>query len=160
MNISTYETLNVRIVRMLIHSRDHQFNELFIKNYLQKKTKAYVFTVLETFKKFHNDFAKEKADDLVCELGYDQYLKSIKNVKPLGLLIFCKDCGAALIDRIQIIVKPHICWNKVNLGKFQFRYECIAILLENKTITIEDAKFLVWSIEENGTCKLNCHKFI
>ena len=159
MDICTYESLSIRIIRMLIHSIDDEFNYLYIKNFLEQKSNAYILSLVAAFKKFHIDFAKEKVHDLVCELGYDLYLKSIKKITPMYLLTFCESCGAAVIDKIHINVKPHVCWDKVDLEKFQFRYECIALLLEQKKITIEEAKFLVWSIEENGTFKLNFKKF-
>jgi hypothetical protein len=148
------ESNNERLVRMRIFSRYQEWNHLFVKNYLQRSNQKYLISIIDLFKKIHRDFAQERIDDLICELGHDQYLKTNKNIKPLGLLNFCKYCGAAIINQIEIKVKPHICWYKVNLEKFQFKNECVALLLDNQSITVEDAKFLIWSLNENGSYKI------
>ena len=58
MEICTYESLSIRIIRMLIHSIDDEFNYLYIKNFLQQKSNAYILSLVAAFKKFHIEHDK------------------------------------------------------------------------------------------------------
>ena len=51
MDICTYESLSIRIIRMLIHSIDDEFNYLYIKNFLEQKSNAYILSLVAVERK-------------------------------------------------------------------------------------------------------------
>ena len=51
MDICTYESLSIRIIRMLIHSIEDEFNYLYIKNFLEQKSNAYILSLVAVERK-------------------------------------------------------------------------------------------------------------
>jgi len=140
-----------RILRMLIHSESQPRNIKFIKSYLKKTKKSKLELLIVDFKLFYAYFLKEKQEDLMCEAAADKffinshYLKKYFNI--------CKWCGAVIQD-FAINVKPHVCWDLLEFNKYQLIYECCALMLEKQKISLEEIKFIIWSLNENGEYKL------
>ena len=140
-----------RILRMLIHAESQPRNFLFIKTYLKKTTKSKLESLLVDFKLFYSYFLKEKQEDLMCEAAADKFFFNSHYLKKY--LNICNWCGAVIQD-VVINVKPHVCWDLLEFNKYQLIYECCALMLEKGKISLEEIKFIIWSLNENGEYKL------
>ena len=149
------ESSNEKIIRMLVFSSREETNFSFIKNFIKKSSVDKIKSLVTLFKDQHLIYAKAKIDDLVCQLAYDMYMQETLIIRTFRQTNYCYRCGAALIVNVYIIIKDHTCWNEIDLTKFQFIRECLAYLLDKEMISIGEAKFLIWALNEDGSYKQN-----
>ena len=109
-------------------------------------------TVL-AFKDSYKFFFRDKQEELICQAGIDRYHPLITNTNER----ICT-CGA-IIETKVLDPSPHICWDLVDFNRYQLINECCAQMLECGTITIMEAKFILWSLKENGEYRLNFYNF-
>ena len=138
---------------MLMYLNTTPDNDIFIKSYLKKVTTTELENLILAFKDSYKFFIRDKQEELICQAGIDRYHPLITN--PNERICTC----GAIIETKVLDPSPHICWDLVDFNRYQLINECCAQMLECGTITIMEAKFILWSLKENGEYRLNFYNF-
>ena len=138
---------------MLMYLNTTPDNDILIKSYLKKTSTTELENLILAFKDNYKFFIRDKQEELICQAGIDRYHPLITNTNER----ICT-CGA-IIETKVLDPSPHICWDLVDFNRYQLINECCAQMLECGTITIMEAKFILWSLKENGEYRLNFYNF-
>ena len=105
---------------------------------LNKRKKIEMQALKQKFTEEHSKFLQNVSEDLVCELGADLYYR--RNTVLNCQVQFCSSCGAA--NNAIIFTQPHVCWNQVDHNMYQFKFTVLSNMLEDRLISVKDAKYL------------------
>ena len=138
---------------MLMYLNTTPDNDILIKSYLKKTSTTELENLILAFKDNYKFFIRNKQEELIGQAGIDRYHPLITNTRES----ICR-CGA-IVETKVLDPCPHICWDLLDFNKYELINECCAQMLESGTLTIMEAKFILWSFKENGEYRLNFYNF-
>ena len=137
---------------MLMYLNTTPDNDILIKSFIKKVTTTELENLILAFKDNYKFFIRDK-QELICQAGIDRYDPLITNKREH--ICICD----AIIEPKVLDPSPHICWDLLDFNRYQLINECCAQMLECGTITIMEAKFILWSLKENGEYRLDFNNF-
>ena len=138
---------------MLMNLNTTPDNDILIKSFIKKVTSTELENLIQAFKDNYKFFISEKQEELICQASIDRYDPLITNKREHICI-----CGAIIEPKV-LDPTSHICWDLLDFNRYQLINECCAQMLECGTITIMEAKFILWSLKENGEYRLNFYNF-